>query len=149
MSWEEFAVVSPDFDWTTIDTLVEGYASFKVSHSWNPIYSYPGTGAAWLTQIWPDGSRGKFRKLWPHRDPRIVSFHAPADLTASNDDSYRLSVKRTGRARIYGDAHWQIRIWRWAEIPLDDYEFDPGEYYDNNTFATAPEGDPLFDGGLY
>lgn len=147
MSWDDFAVVSPGFDWKTVDTLVEGYASFKVSHAWNAAYAYPGAGAAWLCQTWPDGTRGQFRKLWPHRDPRLVTFYAPADLTASNDDYYRLSVKRTGRAQIYGDANWQIRLWRWAGVPLDDYEFNPGNYNDGNELA-FPET-PLFDGGSY
>ncbi|MGD1854667.1 MAG: hypothetical protein ACFB2W_10475 [Leptolyngbyaceae cyanobacterium] len=50
MSWEDFALVSPGFNWETLDTLVEGYASFKVSHSWNATYSYPDVGATWLCQ---------------------------------------------------------------------------------------------------
>lgn len=147
MSWEEFGVVSPGFDWETLSTVIEGYSSFKVSHSWNPAYSYPGSGAAWLCQVWPDGSRRGFKKLWPHRDPRIVTFYAPADLTASNDDYYQLSVKRTGRAQIYGDANWELKIWQWAGIPLDGSNFDPGQYIDGD--GEAFDADPLFDGGEY
>ncbi|MGD1854668.1 MAG: hypothetical protein ACFB2W_10480 [Leptolyngbyaceae cyanobacterium] len=63
----------------------------------------------------------------------------PADMTVSNDDFYRLSVKRTSRARIYGYASWQIRLWKWAGIPLDDYSFDPGDYNgaDASDFSTV------------
>ncbi|MEO0348839.1 MAG: hypothetical protein AAF282_02175 [Cyanobacteria bacterium P01_A01_bin.15] len=147
MSWEQLAEVSPGFDWETLPDVIEGYRSFKISHSWSPTYSYPGSGAAWICQVFPDGSRYGFRKLWPHRDPKIISLYAPADMTASNDDFYRLSIKRISRARIYGDANWRIRIWQWIGIPLDDSNFDPGDYQDGNALDLAD--DPLFDGGQY
>ena len=126
MSWNLVAEVSPGFDWEAIDVPIFGNTSFKIEHSWGASYDFPGAGFAWLCQVFPDGSRRGFKRLWPYRDPRIVTMTAPDDLAVDGWDIYQLQVKRSYRAQIYGDANWRVRIYEWAGSEPPPLEPDPG-----------------------
>ena len=141
--WILLGEFEPDYEWLSVEPIIVGATTIKIQHDWAYASAFPGKAHITLAQKFPDGSFNGFRKSFPYRDPRLLTFLIPDPLDLQGWDNYELVLKKNLWARYQADADWRVTVWRWPG--LFDYSLDPGEYEE---FPDVSD-DPLFDGGAY
>ena len=113
MSWQLLQTVEPEFEWVTLAAPIIGETTLRVEQDWSYAGAFPGRAYVTLAQRFPDDSLYGFRRLYPYRDPRILTLRIPDDLEASGWSVYSIQLKVNLWGQWQADANWRIRIYEW------------------------------------
>lgn len=142
MSWQLIQEIRPLYEWQLLDIPIIGETTIRVEQDWAEAGAFPGRAYVSFCQEFMEGSRYNFRRLYPYREPRLITCTIPEPLEAAGWGVFYLAVKLNLYARYDADANWRIRFYEWVGSTPPPATPDPGSEPDD---PNTP--DVIYDGG--
>lgn len=116
MGWQLLGDVAVGWQWTPVNTRIDGDVALKVEHRYGSYATFPGKAYALLSSTTEAGDRAIYHRSYPYGDESdIIASEVPAPLLAVGFGQRYISVKRNLYARVQDDANWRVRVFQWVE----------------------------------